>query len=360
MKLIISVATLKFAGAERVVSIIANELVRQGHDVEILLFYDKEICYKIDENVNIVVSERDSGKKGLLGHLAWRRRHIKDSGANIVVSFLAPFNMINILTMAGLKVPLIVADRNDPRRIPTNSVLRTARNFLYRFADGIVLQNETNKNYFGKTVRKKSAVIFNPLNMGEYEGVAARCDESEKVDEIVAVGRLIRQKNPKMLVNAFANIAQDFPQYRLSFIGEGDMKEEIAALAKERGIADRVELNGAVSNVFERTYRSKLYVMTSEYEGMPNALIEAMCLGLPVISTKVSGAVDVIENNENGVLIDCGDEKALEDEMRALLSDAELRRKYGKNAAKIADQLRTEEIVSRWLEFIEKTIERKS
>lgn len=360
MKIIISIATLNFAGAERVVSIIANELSRQGHDVEILLFYDREICYEINENVKIVVSEKCAGKPGLLTHLRWRRHHIKESGADAVVSFLAPFNMINILTMAGVKIPLIVADRNDPRKIPTKVPLRAARNFLYRFADGIVLQNETNKNYFSKAVRKKSTVIFNPLNMGEYEGAAARCDENDRIDEIVAVGRLIRQKNPEMLLNAFANLASDFPKYRLSFIGEGDMREKLLEMAKEKNIADRVELNGAVSNVFERTHKSKLYVMTSEYEGMPNALIEAMCLGLPVISTKVSGAVDVIENKKNGVLIDCGDEKALEKEMRELLSNAELRQRYGENATKIADQLRTEEIVSRWLEFINETIAKKA
>lgn len=354
MKIIFSNFTLINAGAERVISILANSLCRMGHDVEILLYYDKPLGYQLDEKVKVVVAEREIGTKNKIKHILYRRRHIKKSGADVVVSFLAPMNMFNIISMAGLKIPLIVADRNDPRRVPTNRIIRSLRNFLYRFADGIVLQNSTNQKYFSRCVQKKSTVIFNPIELGKYQGASLICGEKKK--EIVSVGRLIRQKNPFMLLNAFTKIADEFPEYTLAFVGDGDMREEIKRAAEQRGLAGRVELNGVTNQVFERIHKSALFVMSSEYEGMPNALIEAMCIGLPVISTKVSGATDVIENGVNGMLVDCGDEEALECSIRKMILDEELRNKCGSNASKLAEQLEVNAIVQQWLHFISKYI----
>ena len=354
MKIIFSDFTLLNGGAERVISILANSLCRLGHDIEILLYYDRPISYEIDSKVKIVIAERETRTKSKIKHILYRRNHIKKSGADVVVSFLAPMNMFNIISMAGLKIPLIVADRNDPRKVPTNRIIRVLRNFLYRFADGIVLQNSTNQKYFSKCVQKKSTVIFNPVDLGEYNGAALRCEDKKK--EIVSVGRLIKQKNPQMLLNAFSKLADDFPEYKLAFIGDGDMREEIKRAAEQRGLGGRVELNGVTNQVFERIHKSALFVMSSEYEGMPNALIEAMCIGLPVISTKVSGATDVIEHEVNGMVVDCGDERALENAMRKMLLDKELRENCGSNASKLAEQLEVDAIVQQWLDFIYKCI----
>ena len=112
------------------------------------------------------------------------------------------------------------------------------------------------------------------------------------------------------------------------------------------------------NQVFERIYQSELFVMTSEYEGMPNALIEAMCLGLPVISTKVSGATDIIEDGVNGFLVDCRDEVALERIIRNVLAKSELRKALGSNAAKLSDKLSVEVVVKQWLDFIECTVKK--
>ena len=359
MKIVLSDATLMHGGAERVVSILANSLYELGHDVEILLFYDREIWYDINPNIKITISEKLTDGNSKLGHLIWRRKYIKNSGADVVVSFLAPYNMLNIVTMFGLKIPLIVADRNDPHRVPVNKFVRAFRDYLYRFADGIVLQSSNNRDYFSNTIRDKSAVIFNPVDVGNFEMAAVRCKDGEKNREIVCVGRVIKQKNPIMLFNAFSNIANDFPEYKLCYIGDGDMRADIGLLAEQKGLSDRVELNGPTTSVFERIYKSDIFVMTSDYEGMPNALIEAMCIGLPVISTKVSGATDVIDSGINGILVDCGDEKALENELRRVLSDNEIRKNLGQNAAKLASSLRVDEITQQWIEFIENIIRKR-
>lgn len=341
-------------GAERVISILSNALCTMGHQVEILLYYDRPIFYKINESVLVHSDEEVIGKSGVLKHIRWRRKYIKEKNPDVVISFLAPFNMINIVAMAGLKIPLIVADRNDPKKVPGNFVVRKVRDFLYRFANGIVLQNDTNKKYFSKTVQKKSAVIFNPLDLGAYEAAALACEEKkeEKKKEIVSVARVIEQKNPMMLLNAFSRISDKYPDYKLVFYGDGDMRQLVLSKAEELGLADRVKAPGSEKNIFEKIKDSELFVMTSDYEGMPNALIEAMCIGLPCISTKVSGAVDVIEDGKNGLLIDCRNEDALVEAMDRMLSDSELRETCAKNASKLAELLRTDIITNQWLDFI--------
>jgi len=352
MKIMICDATLMQGGAERVISILSDSLCKMGHEVEILLYYNRPIFYKLNESVFVHSDEDHIGKSGVLKHIRWRRKYIKERNPDVVISFLAPFNMINIVAMAGLKIPLIVADRNDPKRVPENFLIRKARDFLYRFASGIVLQNETNRSYFSRTVQKKSAVIFNPLNLGEYEGAALRCEEKSK--SIVSVARVIEQKNPMMLLNAFSTLSNEFPDYNLVFYGDGDMREDVLEEAKRLGLSGRVEAPGAEKNVFEKTKSAELFVMTSNYEGMPNALIEAMCMGLPCISTKVSGAVDVIKNGENGLLVDCNDEAALVKAMRKMLTEEDFRRKCANKASELSEDLRTEKITIQWIDFINK------
>lgn len=353
MNLIISDATLMHGGAERVVSILANSLAASGHEVEILLFYDKPIWYNIDSKVKITIDENYIGKSSILRHIMWRRRYIKNSGADVVLSFLAPFNMANIVAMFGLKIPLIVADRNDPNCIPAKKAVRLLRDFLYYFSDGIVLQSENNKNYFCKKIQSKSTIIFNPVDVGTYEGAALNIDKEKK---IVYVGRIIKQKNPVMLIEAFRQIAPKYPEYNLVFYGEGDMRDEIISLAAKYDLMDRVKLLGAVTNVFEHIYNAELYVMTSEYEGMPNALLEAMCIGLPVISTKVSGATDVIKSGMNGLLVECGDVFGLAKAMDKMLSDSTFRSACGESATMLADKLQVDSIKKQWLDFSSRII----
>lgn len=356
MKILFSDATLLHGGAERVISILANELVQMGHEVEILLYYDRPVWYEIDKRVNIHNDEQVIGKANPIKHILYRHRVLKHTDADVVVSFLAPINMINIVASRFCKVPIIVADRNDPRKTPVNALLRKLRDFLYRFADGIVLQSKNNQAYFSKCVQRKSAVIYNPVDVGDYKGVALK---TEKEDEIVAVGRLIEQKNPFMLLKAFYEIQKKYPTFKLTFYGEGNLADEIKAQAAKLGIADKVCVPGAVKDVFEHVKRAKLYVMTSQYEGMPNALIEAMCVGVPVISTRVSGAVDLIHDKINGRLVDCEDVNGLENAIAELLGDYDKAVKYATEGVALNEKLESQQITSDWIKFIEEIISKK-
>ena len=347
-KLAIVCGTLHSGGAERVISIISEKLAEK-YDVEIILYYDREIWYDISDKVRITVIEKECSRKNVVGRALWFRKYLKKN-ADIVLSFLAPFNIFTLISGFGLKIPKIVADRNDPRYVPSNKLVRLVRDFIYRFATTVVVQNDNNKKYFSKSIQKKCRVIFNPVAFQAYRGVALR---TEKSDKIVSVGRIIKQKNNMMLINAFKSICDEFENLKLVFYGEGNMKEELERKTKEMGLGEKIIFAGNVKNVIGNIKEAKMFVMTSNYEGMPNALLEAMCAGLPVISTKVSGAVDVIKSGENGILVDINDEKALAYAMRNFLHNENHARKCGENAVNVSRMLDGELIIQQWIDLIE-------
>ena len=347
-KITFFIGSLEEGGAERVLSNLTSYLANYGCEIRLLLYHDRELFYPIDSRVEIISVCKETGQKGLLGNLLWMRRFFKENSA-VVVSFLAPFNMLAILSTLGLSVPVLVADRNDPHFVPGNPIIRKIRDVLYHFADGVIIQTLHNKQYFSKAVQRKSVIIYNPLDLGERSGEAL---QTPKENLIVSVSRLMPQKNQAMLIRAFAKIHKDYPQFRLVIFGEGSARAELEELIASLSLQNHVLLPGSEKNVFEKICPAKMFVLSSNYEGMPNALAESMCLGLPCISTAVSGATDMIQDGVNGLLVAVGDEAALEDAMRRLLSDSALAGKMAENAVSLNLKLDKSVIAEQWREYI--------
>ena len=341
------VSSLDDGGAQRVISILASRMVQKGMDVEIVTYLDAPVLYPIHSEVKITCVQKETEKKSLISNLLWLRSYFKEN-AEIVLSFLAPFNMIALVATMGLRVPIVVADRNDPAKVPGNKVIRFARDILYVFADQVVVQTEANKAYF-KVLSKKTTVIYNPVDLKEYTGLALK---SEKDKIIVSAGRLMPQKNQKMLIDAFSAIMKKFPEYQLVIYGEGSYREELESYVKALKLEERIFMPGSVTDLYDKMKSAELFVLSSDYEGMPNALIEAMCMGLPVISTKVSGATDLINHGKNGLLTEVGDKKEMENAMEQMLSDENLREQMAIEAVQLAEMLRTDEILKQWQEII--------
>ena len=346
---VIFIPTLSQGGAERVISLLSRKMAEEKIDVTILLYKDQEPFYTIDPRVKLVYVPRESGTTNLLKNLLWMRRFYREN-ADAVLSFLAPFNILTLLATLGGKQTVIVADRNDPRFVPGKFPIRKLRDFLYRFADGVIVQTKHNQAYFSKGVQKKSTIIYNPVDLGEKAGLAL---ETPKRKRIVSVGRLMPQKNQIMLLEAFASIAERFPDHSLTIYGEGPFRKELEAYIVRLGLESRVALPGNIKDVHDRIADAELFVMSSDYEGMPNALIEAMCLGLPVISTAVSGATDLIRHGENGLLVPCRDTEALKNAMERLLSEPETAQAFGREAVKLNDALKIGDITQQWLDAVE-------
>lgn len=342
------IGTLRNGGAERVVSALASHMAEQGMEIEILTYYDKPVFYELSSKVKVTAVEKENGKKNIIQNLVWIRKYFR-SNAKVVISFLAPFNMLAILATLGAKVPIIVADRNDPAKVPTKAIVRKARDILYMFADGIVLQTESNKAYFGDVVQRKSKVIYNPVDMKGHVGAAIGV---KKAKLIVTAGRLMPQKNQKMLIQAFAKVAKKYTDYKLVIYGEGPERKNLEDLIKTLELSEKILLPGNVSDLHERMKNADLFVLSSDYEGMPNALIEAMCLGLPVISTKVSGTTELVLRDKNGILVDCNSEEQLISAIDEILSDDEKMEQYAYENVKLAEKLGVDLITREWIDFI--------
>jgi len=343
------IGTLGNGGAERVISILTWHLAEMGIPVEIVLYYDSEPFYEIHPDVQITYVERETHSQNLLKNILWLRRYFKKN-ADLVISFLAQFNMVALVALFATGIPAIVSDRNDPRHMPKQAPLRIVRNLLYHLANTVVVQTQHNKDYFSKALQKKIKIIYNPVDLQDKKGMAVR---TEKKKKIVSTARLMKQKNQLMLIEAFAQVKKAFPEYTLTIYGEGPYRPVLEKRIDELGLADSVMLPGKVQNVFTCIADAALFVLSSDFEGMPNALIEAMCLGLPVISTQVSGATDLIEDGKNGLLTDVGDTAQLAESMKRMLGDSDLRQSCAREATAINEQLNVERIMEQWLECFE-------
>ena len=169
---------------------------------------------------------------------------------------------------------------------------------------------------------------------------------------IVSVGRLDKVKNQILLFEAFSEIHEKYPEYHLVIYGEGNYRHELETKIQDLHLEAFISLPGACKDVLQKIRSAEIFVMTSNYEGMSNALIEAMALGLPIISTKVSGAIDLVKNDVNGKLISIGSKEELKVALKDWLDNKDKARNCGKQATLLFNQLDLDTIVKRWLEFV--------
>ena len=202
---------------------------------------------------------------------------------------------------------------------------------------------------FQQYFKSNTEVIYNPVVLNEYRGIALKTDK-EKI--IVSAARLEKQKNLEMLIDAFNIFHQNHKDYKLIIYGEGTYRENLERKIEELEMKDNIFLPGVSNKLFDEVSKAELFVLSSNYEGMPNALIEAMCLGLPCISTKVSGATDLIQDGVNGLLVDVGDTKDLTNKITRLIEDKEYAYKLANKAIEINDILDSNVICDKWLETI--------
>ena len=196
-------------------------------------------------------------------------------------------------------------------------------------------------------MRKKGCIIYNPLK----ENLPFADEEKSKY--VVTIGRLTEQKNHKLLISAFEKFVQNHPNHELRIYGNGPLKAELENFAKGLGISDKVRLMGAVENVTEHIKDAEMFVLSSDFEGMPNVLAEAMAMGLPCVSTDClgGGAAALVENEKNGLLIPCRDVEQLYNAMERIVSDVEFSDKIASNGKLLIDQLSVENITSQWLDY---------
>lgn len=350
------IGALTKGGAERVLVNLADYFAEKGYKVTMVTQYRKENEYPLNEKVKRVISDitpQETTKSRLIN---FKRRFRKlrniwrGERPDVILSFIGKNNMMAILTSRFLRIPVAVSVRAEPGEEYYNSWMRFMARYLFAWAGGVILQTRQCFDFFPEGVRRKAVILQNPVSSvffrERYEG------EREKT--IVAVGRVDENKNHEMIIRAFAQVAKEFPDYKLIIYGEGECRKKLIELVEEKKLSGQILLPGSIDNVADAIYKARIFVLSSNSEGVPNTLIEAMVMGLTVISTNCpcGGPADLIENGKNGLLTPVGDVAGMRDCMRSLLSDAKRADELGIAAAKMAKSYRPENVYDTWERFL--------
>lgn len=357
MNITFFIGGLSGGGAERVTCNLSNFLIERGHDVSILTMADDAPTYNLDKRIKrqslIIQKERHgflyNGILRLWRFYSYLRRHITD-----IYIVMLPATTIMLLQIRRFtKAKMIASERNIPMSYPKLQQYWLKR--LAHNADGWVFQTEEERLWYGETVRKaKLTTIANAINPDFVKPVF----EGKRRPSIVTAGRMTKQKNQELLLKAFSTLACKFPYVGIEIYGEGSEEGRLRNVIKEHGLEGRVKLCGYTCNLGDKIKDISLFVLSSDYEGMPNALMEAMALGLPCISTDCDGggAKFLIENEKNGLLVPKGDVDALAKAMERMLSDRDFAERCGREAHKICERLAPEKIYGEWETFIQNVI----
>lgn len=353
MKIIFVIPNLAHGGAERVISILSNSFVEKECDVDVVLLQDIQVSYQLSNKVNLIHFGKNllTCKKKLAYNIL--RNYFKKQKRMyekvVVIPFLDTCLKRTLLSVVGLNLPVIASERNDPYQKGSSIIARIKSNIPYMLASHCVFQTEDARDYYCSIVRKKSDVILNPLVMPNDV-----CWNGYESKRIVTVGRLEPQKNHSLLVDAFGFIHSEYPDYKLEIYGEGSLRESLQLQINSLGLANYVTLCGYTSDVFQILQDSLLFVMPSDYEGLSNALIEALAVGIPTISTDhpCGGARMVLKNGMNGVLIPVKDKNALVQAMKTIIENRQFAAMISENGYKIRERLSVQRIIHKWMDVI--------
>ncbi|MBO7577368.1 MAG: glycosyltransferase family 4 protein [Prevotella sp.] len=359
MKIVFTLASLGSGGAERVVSLLANKMAEQGYQMEIICLKFNDVYYKLHPEVKVTLAMQQT--KNRLTEVFWLRKYIKQEKPDVVIAFTEGVYCFTIAALLGTKIPVIASERLDP------SAMTWKRNLLKRlllpYADWLVVQTKTIKDYFPQTIQKKTSVIYNPVKdealASSIENGKMKMDNSEK-PRIISVARLFPQKNQEMMIRVFAKIAEKYPDWKLVIYGEGPRRQSLQLTIDNLQLTERVLLPGRTEKVIDELQKSKIFCLSSDYEGMSNSMIEAICVGLPIISTKVSGTDELIRDGVNGLLVDIGDEQGMTDALEKLIQDEELMKQMGEANRKKASLFQIDTIVNEWMKLINQVIPNSS
>lgn len=351
MKIAFTMAYMQGGGAERVVSELANCFADRGHDISIITTRGGSCVYPLGENVRLIdLSAQD---KGILSRVRAVRRCMKENRFDVVISFLVNTNIETILSSLFTKVPVIISERNNPYVDPKNKIYRILRRMTYSHAEGYVFQTPDARQFFSKGIQKRSVVIPNPINPALPEPW-----QGQREKRIVNVGRLVPQKNQKMFVDAFLEFYGEHPDYVAEIYGDGPMEQELANYIREKGLENKVILKGFSKNVLPEIAGAGIFAMSSDYEGMSNALIEAVGMGIPCVCTDhpIGGARMTIEDGVSGFLTPVGDAHTMAEKMALLADDPLLAEQFSRKGLELRDTLSIGAIADRWMAQIEKVM----
>lgn len=367
MKIAFLIPTLTSGGAERVMTYMANFWAETHHSI-ILFTMDNAArppFYPLSPGVQYKPLDLKEENKNLfkkikhtLHQVASIYKQIKEHNPDVLIAFLDITIFLSIVSTLFLKVKVIVSERNNPYLNRTNNWLQKANNLLYLFADLVVLQTKQIKETFPSYLQHKISVIPNPVSKPIYQLSEEDYARNFVHKRIVSVGRLEPQKGFNILINVFSKLIEEKPGWSLMIIGEGQERKNLEGLRDALNLTDQIKLPGRIENPLDILKDCTVFILPSYYEGFPNALCEAMSLGLPVISTRCPfGPEEIIQDQVNGLLVPVGDVDALYQSMIKLIESPGLCKCLGEHAKQITNHLNMEKVMQQWEEVINRLVQ---
>lgn len=350
MKISLFISTLGGGGAERVVCNLANYLYAKGYETQVVTLSNYNDAYKLNPGIYRVCLLDKSDRTNKIYNLyrEWKnlKKYLtenKDISCHVVMLPIPSFLLIKLRKLVSGKV--IVSDRNNPSSHKFYNKLMMK--YAAKRCDGFVVQTKEIADWYNFV--KNKTVIPNAINDDiTFPSV------TKKEKKFVAVGRLQKQKNYPMMLEAFGLFSKKHPEYILEIYGQGEQQRYLEDKVTQLGLNKKVEFKGYINNISESISTAECFLMSSNHEGISNALIEAMCMGLPCVVTNCDGggAKFLIENYKNGLLVDKNAASDMASKMCEIVEDDSLRERISKEAKKKKNELSAKKIYAKWLRYI--------
>lgn len=338
---------LKGGGAERAVSVLASGMADLGYDVYILVHTQVHDEYEVSPNVKMYYDRPFGYKRETffpkIKKIVRIRRTIKKINPTCVIPFLNVAILHTYIVTRFMKVKFISTIRVNP--VYEVGFKAKICKWIAGRADALFAQNQVEKEYYSQKIQNKTFIVPNPVNKVI---INHKKEYRNYLNKIVLLGRLTEQKNYEMLIRAAKIVCEQKKEVQFLIYGEGEQEEELRHSIVSKKLEDNVFLLGRTNNVVNALLDADIYVMTSNFEGMPNALMEAMAIGLPCISTDCPcGPAELIRNKENGLLIEINNERELADSLLELINDPQKAKRIGVEARKYICNNYTPEIIAK-------------
>ncbi len=349
-KIVFVIESLQYGGAERVLTGITDYLAEHDYDITVITFLLKEQEYELNQKIKrINLNIPNNGVQKLIYGVKKLKEALLLQEAQICIAFDILANIL-LLLAAPHSMKVVISERNAPKQTALSIYSKILRFLIYPKSDYYVFQTKEAASYYSKKIQMKSTIIPNPI--------LSQLPKKKYVDlnkEVVAIGRLEKQKNYELMLRSFKEFLKEHEDYTLSIYGIGSEQDNLNQLCRQLDISHQVVFRGNSNKVHEMIIKAEIFLMTSSYEGIPNALMEAMAMGFPVIATNcpAGGVALLIEDGKNGILVDGKDEKKIGHALSCLVENPAYAEQLGISASCVRQRFSLEIVGSQWENMIE-------